>query len=282
MKRTWKNIAIIIMAMVLGLNSAGCTTDSFSNTIPMTIEFIDGDVVLSYDNCNFNPIATVDIDTLQILQDCQLQVIEYFGAKNINVTDKLSKLENTFIYNAPNSGVAGYYKRGTCDIYLEANTLQDTDYLKFVYIHELMHYLGFVDNETTMMQEGMADAIAEDILGYYYEYSYDVPRSFCHQLIIADPDILQYILEGGDLDVRIDERLENVPRVWYVPKHNLLMSDVLEFLLYDLEYNYDTLDNDTIIAYSYQCQAIIVAYCNTFDLTEEQIEELSQYIIEVE
>ena len=280
--RTLKKFAIIIMAMVLGLNSAGCTTDTFSNTIPMTIEFIDGDVVEVYDDCNFDPIGTADSNTLKILKDCQLQIINYFGAKNINVSNKLSKLENTYIYSAPNSGIVGYYKRGTCDIYLEANTLQDRDYLKFVYIHELMHYLGFVDNETTMMQEGMADAITEDILGYSYEYSYDFPRWLCHKLITADPELLSYLIDGGDLDDRIDERLKDVPRKWYVPKHDLAMSEVLESLLYSLEYDYESIDIDTILAYTDQCQAIIAAYCNTFDLTEEQIEELSQYIIEVE
>jgi len=273
--RTLKKFAIIIMAMVLGLNSTGC--NNFLNTIPMTIEFIEGDEVAAYNDCNFDVIKTVDRDTIRVLQDCQLQVVSYFKKSNIDVSDKLSKLENTYIYNAPNSGVAGYYKRGTCDIYLEANTLQDRDYLKFVYIHELMHYLGFVDNETTMMQEGMADAITENILGYYYEYSYDVPRSLCHQLIIADPDILQYILDGGDLDDRIDERLKDVPRVWYVPEHDLAMSEVLESLLYSLEYDYESIDIDTIIAYSDQCQAIVVAYCSTFDLTEEQFKELIQY-----
>ncbi len=269
--RTQKFFAIV-MAIVLG----GCGT--LENTIPMTVEVID-----EYDEqCSaFEPdiLGESDSETEKVLKNCQIKVLKFFKDNDIDVLDKLSKLKHTYIYCAPDSGIAGYYKPGTCDVYLEADTLLDKEYLKFVYIHELMHYLGFEDDETTMMQEGMADAIAEDILGYSYEYSYDVPRWLCHQLITADPELLSYIINGGDIDDRIDERLENVPREWYVPKHDLSMSEILDVLLYNLEYY--NLDIDTMIDYTNQCQAIIVAYCHTFDLTDEQEKELSEYTIEL-
>ena len=278
--RTWKFFAIV-MAIVLGCS--GChSSQSFENTIPMIVEFYD-EPEEPEEFLDFNPeiLGKVDSETEKVLKACQLQVLKYFKDKDIDVLDKLSKLENTYIYCAPDSGIAGFYKPGTCDVYLEADTLLDIDYLKFVYIHELMHYLGFSDDETTMMQEGMADAIAEDILGYSYEYSYDMPRWLCHQLITADPELLSYIICGGDIDDRIDERLEDVPREWYVPEHDMSMSDVLDILLYNIEYDYE-LDIDTIICYVDQCQSIVVAYCNTFDLTDEQKKELSQFIIEIE
>ena len=284
--RTRKSFAIV-MAIVLGASSTACGTESYSvenleNTIPMTVEFYDEydeeDECLDFDS---DILGEADSETEKVLKDCQLKVSKFFKNNDIDVVDKLSKLENTYIYCAPESGIDGFYKPGTYDVYLEADTLLDTDYLKFVYIHELMHYLGFEDNETTMMQEGMADAIAEDILGYSYEYSYDMPRWLCHQLITADSELLSFIIDGGDIDDRIDERLKDVPRKWHVPEHNLEMSKVLDVLLYNLEYD-AYLDIDTIIAYSDQCQAIIVAYCNTFDLTDEQKKELSEYTIELE
>ena len=278
MMRTRKFFAIV-MAIVLGtINGCGISHSS-ENTIPMTVEFHDEYDV--DDGLYFNPeiLGEADSETEKVLKDCQLKIIKFFKGNDIDVLDKLSKLEHTYIYCAPESGIAGFYKPGTCNVYLEADTLLDRDYLKFVYIHELMHYLGFADDETTMMQEGMADAIAEDILGYSYEYSYDIPRWLCHQLITADSELLQYIIDGGDIDDRIDERLENVPREWYVPKHDLEMSNVLESLLYGIEF--ESLDIDEIIAYSDQCQAIVVAYCNTFDLTDEQVKELSEYTIEL-
>lgn len=286
MIRTRKFFAIV-MAIVLGASSTACGTESYSvenleNTIPMTVEFYD-----EYDvdeGLYFNPeiLSEADSDNEKVLKDCQLKVIKFFDNYNIDVLDKLSKLEHTYIYCAPDSGIDGFYRVGTFDVYLEADTLLDRDYLKFVYIHELMHYLGFEDSETTMMQEGMADAIAEDILGYSYEYSYDMPRWLCHQLITADSELLSVIIDGGDIDDCIDERLKDVPRKWYVPERSLEMSEVLDVLLYSLEYDYDTLDIDTIINYADQCQAIVVAYCNTFDLTDEQKKELSEYTIELE
>lgn len=268
----------IVMAIVLGVSATACGTSySSGNTIPMTVNFVD-EYYEDEDECiDFNPdiLCEVDSETEKVLKDCQLKILKFFRDNDIDVLDKLSKLEHTYIYCAPDGSITGFYKPCTYDVYLEVSTLQDRDYLKFVYIHELMHYLGFTDNKNTMMQEGMADAIAEDILGYSYEYSYDVPRWLCHQLITADSELLQYIIDGGDIDDRIDERLENVPREWYVPKHDLEMSNVLESLLYGIEF--ESLDIDTIIAYCDQCQAIVVAYCNTFDLTDQQIEELSQY-----
>ena len=268
----------IVMAIVLGVSATACGTSySSGNTIPMTVNFVD-EYYEDEDECiDFNPdiLCEVDSETEKVLKDCQLKILKFFRDNDIDVLDKLSKLEHTYIYCAPDGSITGFYKPCTYDVYLKVSTLQDRDYLKFVYIHELMHYLGFTDNKNTMMQEGMADAIAEDILGYSYEYSYDVPRWLCHQLITADSELLQYIIDGGDIDDRIDERLENVPREWYVPKHDLEMSNVLESLLYGIEF--ESLDIDTIIAYCDQCQAIVVAYCNTFDLTDQQIEELSQY-----
>ena len=277
--RTWKFFAIV-MAIVLGCSGCSSSSQNFENTIPMIVEFYDEEEPEEF--LDFNPeiLGKVDSETEKVLKACQLQVLKYFKDKDIDVLDKLSKLENTYIYCAPDSGIAGFYKPGTCDVYLEADTLLDRDYLKFVYIHELMHYLGFSDDETTMMQEGMADAIAEDILGYSYEYSYDMPRWLCHQLITADSELLSYIIDGGDIDDRIDERLEDVPREWHVPEHDMSMSDVLDILLYSIEY--DDLDINTVLSYADQCQSIVVAYCNTFDLTDQQIEDLSQYIIEVE
>jgi len=282
MIRTTKNFAII-MAIVLGVSATACGTSySSENIIPMTVEFVD-----KYDeedeSLDFDPdvLGEADSETEKVLKDCQLKIIKFFKGNDIDVLDKLSKLEHTYIYCAPESGIAGFYKPGTYNIYLEADTLLDRDYLKFVYIHELMHYLGFSDDETTMVQEGMADAIAEDILGYSYEYSYDIPRWLCHQLITADPELLSYIINGGDIDDRIDERLKDVPRKWHVPEHNLeKMSEVLDVLLYNLEYY--NLDIDTMIAYTNQCQAIIVSYCHTFDLTDDQKKELSEYTIELE
>ena len=83
-------------------------------------------------------------------------------------------------------------------------------------------------------------------------------------------------MDGGDLDNRIDNRLKYVPREWSVKKHNLKMSDVLDILLYQVEY--DDLDKDTYVSYVNQCQSIVFAYCNTFDLTSNQREEIDEYL----
>ena len=141
------------------------------------------------------------------------------------------------------------------NIYLNECLLDDLDLLKFTYVHEIMHLLGFVDNETVMLMEGLSDCLAENILGYCYTGSYDVPRELSHQLLIADPDLISYIINGGDVDDRIDRFAE-------LSYEEPVSSLALEYLLYEIEYN--DLDDNTYSEYLDDCQEIISSYCNSF------------------
>ena len=98
------------------------------------------------------------------------------------------------------------------NIYLNECLLDDLDLLKFTYVHEIMHLLGFVDNETVMLMEGLSDCLAENILGYCYTGSYDVPRELSHQLLIADPDLISYIINGEMLMIELTDLLSYLMR----------------------------------------------------------------------
>lgn len=306
-KGTLKKL-VIILAMTFVFIINGCsnsgqstvvsTTETsgkeesseFVNTIPMYVplnEYKDADktyydVSLEEQVNNCEIIGEANRETIAILEKCQKKIINYFASYNLDVAPQISKLEKVFVFkeekNPDNSPLYGYYNSGTSDdVYLNQDILEDKNSLRFNYVHELMHYLGCTDSETTMISEGMADAITENILGDNSEESYDKPRWLCHQLLICDPDIISSIINGEDLDDRIDNRLKNVPRKWYVEEHNLKMSEVLDILLYQIEY-YDDLNigAEDFESYVNQCEDIILAYCYTFDLTEDQIQEIDR------
>lgn len=294
--RTLKKFAILL-AIAIGF----CTLNACSskaaqveteteNYVPMFISFegatdLEVGTLDSAENLDTDEIVgTISEENLAVITDCQEKVVSYFEKKDIDVAPQIEKLENVYIYKcnytSDGSSVSGYYKPGTFDVYLNEDILSDEDYLKFTYTHEVMHYL-FSDDENMMMQEGMADAIAEDILGYHYELSYDVPRNLCHQIMVADSEILSYLInDGGSIDDRIDTMLENVPREWYVEKHDLKLSEVLDVLLYQIEYaELLKIDFQTCEGFVNQCQEIIIAYVNEFELTEKQLDEIYEYIV---
>lgn len=296
--RTQKKRALIL-AVVIGILCiftciTGCSSNADTHvnvvneenlSIPMFVEFED-DLLedIEEDPAPNVIIGKANNKTMEVLKDCQKLILDYFAKYDIDVNPQIAALQNVYIfrskYKSDDTSISGYQIPDTFDVYLNESILSDEDYLKFTYIHEVMHYLGFVDDETEMMQEGMADAIAEEILGYAYTQSYDIPRLLCHQLLIADPEILPYIINLSDLDDRIDNRLENVPREWYVKEHDLLLSDVLDTLLYQIEYaDFYSLDSQTNESFVNQCQEIILAYCKTFGLTDEQMDEINYYII---
>lgn len=308
MKRTFKKLAIIL-AMVIGVATCGCSSKTGAElvnsvndekivnsaydeklSIPMFVEFedeledenataIDPTEKISFDNV----IGQANEETLAIIDNCKKKIIDYFAKRNLDVAPQIAALENIYIYQSEvlnDLYVAGYYKPDSFDVYLNQEILSDEDYLRFTYIHEVMHYLGFSDSESIMLQEGMADALTEDILGYAYSESYDIPRCLCHQMLISDPDLISYILEGGDIDNRIDIRLKNVPRKWLVEEHNLPLSNILDVLLCQIEYAEELgIDNNSKEVFINQCQAIVLAYCGTFDITEIQMVEINDYLI---
>ena len=257
--RTWKLLAICI-AVILGVCISPSNQRSYGNTT------VDIDSLCN----NTKVIGKIDDTTEEIIIDCNNAIYNYFDSINIDVSYDLNNLNNhVFLYRENDVDgdvmLLGYYD-SACNIYINECLLDDIDCLKFTYIHEVMHYLGFTDSETTMIMEGMADAITEDILGYYYEDSYDVPRGLCHQIIISNPDVITFILNGGDLDDSIDSRLDNL---YSVPSYTL------DYELDKIEY--EELDDYTYDEYVKNCQEIISSYCETFDLTDDQYEEIEEY-----
>ena len=87
-----------------------------------------------------------------------------------------------------------------------------------------------------------------------------------NQLLIADPNLIQFIMNGGDLDDKIDNRLKNGN-----PSYKL------DYNLTEIEYGeLDTITYDNCVD---SCQEIISSYCDTFYLTDEQYEEIEEYIL---
>ena len=310
MKVALKKIALVVMVIVLLFSPKKTyqpesetgdvplliTTDiaSSSNSsnsseaiteVSSSCESLEG---VSEDSSNYkisqNPIRILgkaQPETIDVLTSCNKLTEDFFSKYNIDVSGQIDTIENIFIFeqNALEDveGIIwGYVK--SHNVYINKKILSDEDRLKFTYTHDVCHYLGFTDKKTIMLQEGMADAIAERILGYSYSNSYDISRILCHQILVADPDVIPYILNGGDLDDRIDERLKNLPTEWQTEEEKI--SDYIDSVLYQVEYHEQLgLNQITYISYINKCQSIIFDYCQTFELTEDQISELDSFIL---
>lgn len=263
--RTWKLLMLCIIVIL-----EVCISSNFTSTTYGRTESVNP-VNTLYQNITI--IGKIDDNTEEIISDCNNEIYNYFDNINIDVSKDLCKLNNNIFLFEENSdlgfSLTGFYNSlHTNNIYLNKCLLDDINYLKFTYVHEVMHYLGFADGENTMLMEGMADAITEDILGYYYEGAYDVPRDLCHQILISDLNVIRYLLNGGNLGKEIDFRLKDI----YVDP-----SYVLNYNLTQIEYG--ELDAYTFDNYVNSCQEIISTYCDTFYLTDEQYEEIEVYKI---
>ena len=271
--RTLKIVGICIFTSITLLFNILCNSSdrTYNSTEAIDSKFEVIDSYYDYDT-NTKIIGQTDEKTNIILNDCKRSVKNFFDEKDLDVSSNLNKLTNTYLFTQSTNSdreIWGYYKDGTYNIYLNISILNDEDFMRFIYIHEVCHYLGFMDDETSMLMEGLADAITEEILGYYYENSYDIPRALCHQLLIADNSLISYKIHSGDFDERIDARLNGI---YDYPKP----SSTLDFQLSIIEYDNN---NDKYHDYVRNCQEIISSYCNTFSLTNEQQNDIELYYV---
>lgn len=228
------------------------------------------------DKSQFEITGPIDAETEEIVSECNELIYAYFlEREEIDISYELSTLTGVYFFSQENTedgeGFIGLYDPTVASqkyIYLNECLVDDVDLLKFTYVHEIMHLIGFEDNETIMVMDGLSDCLAEDILGYCYTGSYDLPRELGHQMLIADPDLISYIINRGDVDDRIDRFAES-------SYEGCVPSQVLDYLLYEIEYY--NLDDCTYSEYIDECQEIISSYCNSFDLSDEQLEEIESY-----
>ena len=89
----------IIMAMVVGVNIVGCCTQTYTNPIPMYVQFYDTDEEFedSVDEMQDEIHGKTSRETSKILMDCKLQILNYMSNQGISVSYKLSKLKDTYI-----------------------------------------------------------------------------------------------------------------------------------------------------------------------------------------
>lgn len=231
MKKITRKILVIYIAMILVVFSRGIEVQGNEENIRICGK-INNEVIE------------------RIIDNCNNEINNYFEEYDINVN-----LDVLCIYlfeeRTPEGNMGGYYNKSTpYNIYLNVNLIKDIDRLKFTYIHEVMHFIGFQDDDATMLMEGMADAIAEDILQYYYDDSYDIARELCHYMINNDHKAFQYIVRGGDIDDKIDYCLKD---------RYINPSATLEYKLKKIEDG--ELDSVTYDRYVKECKQIISLYC---------------------
>jgi len=147
------------------------------------------------------------------------------------------------------------------------------------YVHETLHQIGFKSETPGMIDEGITDALADNILKNASIRSIPTPtygfsREIGYQILRADTKIVSlYYNSDFQVENRITERLSNVKRT-LLPDDN--PGETLEFTLEGLTYGMQGMDEWYI---AFQAQEITRAYCQTFEPTYETIDDIRTHYI---
>ena len=245
---------------------------NYENSIPMIIAFSDVETTVDKsDNQEINVIGEVEPETLEILEEWKTQLIDYLDKRGID-TSKASTLGKVYWCEIQGDALAFYEDN---EVFLNKKLLSDMEKFRYAYTHEITHHFLGLNDSNTMLKEGFCDCVAMDVTGYE-DINYLEFEIFCQQILIADPDILKYICEDGNVGDKIDERLRNVKRIWYAPKHNLKPSEIIETLSLSIWYHGEDFTHEEYAYYLKQIQEIVWAYCRTFKLTDFQMNLIKQ------
>lgn len=207
------------------------------------------------------------------------QLTEFFEEKyNVSVEDKLDLIETRIFCDSSNTN--GYSVPGESIIYLNQNIL-DGSLKAFAntWAHEAIHDLGlkYFNNSYNGLYETITEAVNQQFLDWAgYEnvesmYSTVVPVGT--MLITINPDLVVKSItdENFLIEEEIDKVLSNTTYTQEIVPDGHSVSFQLSQYLFNFYYNYYELDNNSFYVAVQGIKEITVAYCRTFELSEEQI-----------
>lgn len=297
-----KKIIGLILSMVV-IMLAGCSEAEVpsmwqeENCIPIVVKFdyIDreeGDGVILEQE--YQVIGNATHDVLKVLEEEKINIRNFFVDNyGVDVQRKLQKLNKIFLYTQDE--YKGEYLNGFVDsttntVYLHKRILEDEVLLRSVLLHEIMHYIGVVPfietDECHYLVEGFADALALRIAfcneePYNASRSYEMQRKLADQILVVDKQIVVNFLTDNAFNIAeyINEVLKDVPQ--YIAEGAETVDDVAYQLENCITCIYNGLaDDETYYLVCLEAEGIVIAYCKTFNPTEEQIKQIGQNYLE--
>lgn len=169
--------------------------------------------------------------------------------------------------------------------YLNLNSMlfnEYKDYFDNTYIHESLHQMGFISEDSTMITEGIVDALTDLILrraniASYPTEDYDDVRTLGYQILAADKRIVKFYLENDNSSMitRINENLKDAIK----PCEDVEPGKRLESLSIGLTQGISATFDIYYVAF--EAQEITRAYCQSFKPYNETIDYIRTcYLVE--
>lgn len=225
-------------------------------------------------------------DSFLTLSDSDMQIVEYlregiiaFFKKNyrLDVSKRLYNQEiriQPFEQTSTEMFTLGF-DDSTNSSLIWLNQALFTDEFNFlfkqIYIHETMHQLGINRDMDGMLQEGISDALTDQILTsmglvFYETDAYFESRTLCYQLLAVDREIvkLYFTDKSFSLKTRIADRLSSIEcKIEECDDVGQKLTDILQ-LFYSwhdggIDQDYD------MFPYAYDAQEIVFSYCKSFN-----------------
>ena len=291
MKSLYKRFLVAAL-IVLAIFSNGCANHSYNfwkgeNQMRRVIpQFVNGGTYDGKEGISVQGRVQLSEEYQERAEYLRGVMEDYFKETyQLDISEKLAKQTlRKFQAEGKNEGVMGFVdiENPNC---LNLNEMLFTTYSNLfdnTYIHETLHQIGFKSKKPGVIDEGITDALTDNILKNANIRSIPTPsygfsREIGYQILRVDKEIVS-LYYNGDFQVEnyITERLSDVKRT-LLPDDN--PGETLEFTLAGLTYGMEGMDEWYI---AFQAQEITRAYCQTFEPTHEAIDYIRTHYIVAE
>lgn len=228
----------------------------------------------------------------QQIMEIRQGIIWYFlTVHNIDIANDLKDQKVMFYETVEEDEALGYINpNDTNMVMLNVLTEEEEEescMFNETYIRLSLKQLGFESETAEVLTEGVINALTERILAFMsksfsFKESYKDATNIAHQLLEADPQIVECYLGDKPIDIttRINNRLENVPRTYYEETNPAgRMENILNIM--------DRVWNEENLAFAgdphallFEAQDIAKAYCKQCNPSTEVIDYIrTKYII---
>ena len=238
-----------------------------------------GTVKESMDEIGFNSKnhTIIPEEDIKFLKD---QMTSFFEeVYDVDIADKLSSI-NTYTFES-NDGLYGYHIPGSTDVYVNGSIYRThKSMFASTWCHEVIHLIGinYIQNEFYGIYECITEAVNTELMDWMNNphdttSAYYSTINIGKQLIMANPEIVrQSIL---DPDYRIENEIDSVLKdARYIaakpPKDSSIAFQLSCYIISKMEEAPMYFLNQPFL--DFMMQEITTAYCRSFNLTEEQIE----------
>jgi len=249
-------------------------------TLPITMDSGENAEII-------NGIGTLELSSkyLKRVDKLKQSMISYFSENyNIDISQKLRNQKlKAFNANDVNGSMTMGYVDPNQPEYLNLNNMlfnEYKDYFDNTYVHESLHQIGFISEDSTMITEGIVDALTDLILtnaniSSFPTENYSDVRTLGYQILAADKGIVEFYLETDNPSMvnRITEKLKDAKKLCEDVEPGIRLECLATGLTQGISATFD------IWYVAFEVQEITRAYCQSFKPDKETIDYIRSYYL---